>query len=519
MKLRITSRAGKTLAGVLAAGALSASLLTGITAATAGPNTSDQDSQGQNSQDHHGGDRNGASKIGHVWTIILENKSYEATFTGLNQNDYLWKTLPSYGALLTQYYGTGHFSLDNYISLVGGQSPAPDNQNDCPQYTDVSPGTPAADGQVLASTGCVYPASTKTLFNQLDDKHVSWKAYMQDMGNDAGREDVYRCGIPGDPSGAGVKDPSGATATDQYVAKHNPTAWFHSVIDNPQDCKNVVPLTGYHATPGHPALTGLEEDLKSVRTTPKFNWITPGNCSDAHDATCKGPGQNMSGDPASRQGGLYASDNFLKKYVPMIMNSPAFQQDGLIQIIFDEAMPPYKMYGNSIADLGTQTGPWGNNSGPAMGTDSGTGASAQAEANTGQSVVACCNELPGPNTSQPGFQAFNQDTTPGGGITGAVMISRFIKPGSVSNQPYNHYSWLRSMEDLFGVHDGGTDGRGHLGYAGADGLRPFGGDVYNNPSGKALQPAPSGAITYPAVAGVKDTGVPVIPAGSVYAKH
>ncbi len=59
-------------------------------------------------------------KIGHVWTIILENKSYEATFTGLNQNDYLWKTLPSYGELLRQYYGTGHYSLDNYISLVGG---------------------------------------------------------------------------------------------------------------------------------------------------------------------------------------------------------------------------------------------------------------------------------------------------------------------------------------------------------------------------------------------------------------
>jgi hypothetical protein len=61
--------------------------------------------------------------IGHVWTIILENKSYEATFTGLNKNDYLWKKLPSYGLLLRQYYGTGHYSLDNYISAVSGQSP------------------------------------------------------------------------------------------------------------------------------------------------------------------------------------------------------------------------------------------------------------------------------------------------------------------------------------------------------------------------------------------------------------
>jgi len=33
--------------------------------------------------------------IKHVWLIILENKSYDETFTGLNQNSYLWQTLRS----------------------------------------------------------------------------------------------------------------------------------------------------------------------------------------------------------------------------------------------------------------------------------------------------------------------------------------------------------------------------------------------------------------------------------------
>ncbi|OLZ66332.1 hypothetical protein AV521_27835 [Streptomyces sp. IMTB 2501] len=439
-----------------------------------------------------------AHKVGHVWTIILENKSYESTFTGLNQNSYLWKTLPSYGELLTQYYGTGHYSLDNYISLVSGQAPAPDNQNDCPQYKNVAPGTPAADGQVNASSGCVYPSSVKTLFNQLDSKRVPWKVYAQDMGNTATRENAYQCGVPGSPSGSGVPDPGGATAADQYVPKHNPAAWFHSVIDNPKDCANVVPLNGLPATAGHKAVSGLAQDLKSEATTPRFSWITPNNCSDAHDATCKG--DNLSGDPNNHQGGLYASDKFLEKVVPEIMASPAFQHDGMIQVIFDEAFPPYKMYGNSIADY---TG----NADKSLNTPT----------DTAQSVVACCNELPGPNTSQPGDQAFGQDTTPGGGITGAVFISRFIKPGSVSEQPYNHYSWLRSMEDLFGLRTGGTDGRGHLGYAAADGLRPFGPDVYNNPSGNALPPAPSGSIVYPAVASRHDREHPIVnptPAGS-----
>ncbi|MDH6131245.1 hypothetical protein P3T37_000614 [Kitasatospora sp. MAA4] len=413
-------------------------------------------------------------KIKHVWMIMLENKSYEAAFTGLNQNSYLWKTLPQYGELLRQYYGTGHYSLDNYISAVSGQAPAPATQGDCPQYQNVSPGTPAADGQVHAASGCVYPDSTYTLFNQLDDKNVSWKAYMQDMGNTPGREDPYKCGIPGDPSGAGVVDPGGATAADQYVPKHNPTAWFHSLIDDPQECAQVVPLDGRPAQPGHDAMSGLAEDLKSESTTPQFSWITPDNCSDAHDSTCKG--DNGSGDPNNHQGGLYASDLFLEKWIPQIMASPAFQDDGMIDITFDEAFPPYKLYGNS-------TGDYTGNTDPTLNTPT----------DTAQSVIACCNELPGPNTSQPGDQAFGQDTTPGGGITGSLLISRYVKPGTISDQPYNHYSWLRSMEDLFHVTKGGIDGQGHLGYAGTPGLRPFGPDVYNNPGGHAVAPAPLGS--------------------------
>ncbi len=111
-----------------------------------------------------------------------------------------------------------------------------------------------------------------------------------------------------------------------------------------KDCKNVVPLDGYAATPRHKAIPSLATDLKSIKTTPAFSWISPNNCSDAHDATCKG--DNLSGDPNNHQGGLYASDLFLKKWIPTIMASPAFQKDGEIQVISDEAFPPYKMYGN-----------------------------------------------------------------------------------------------------------------------------------------------------------------------------
>ena len=34
---------------------------------------------------------------------------------------------------------------------------------------------------------------------------------------------------------------------------------------------------------------------------------------------------------------------------------------------------------------------------------------------------------------------------------GAVLLSPFIKPGTVVTKDYNHYSSLASIEDLFGL--------------------------------------------------------------------
>jgi hypothetical protein len=87
-------------------------------------------------------------------------------------------------------------------------------------------------------------------------------------------------------------------------------------------------------------------------------------------------------------------------------------------------------------------------------------------------------------SSDPLFDA--TDATTGGGDTGSVLISPYITPGSVSTVDYNHYSWLRTMEDLFNVGHAspGLDGEGHIGYAAQPGLAPFGPDVFNNPAGQ-----------------------------------
>jgi hypothetical protein len=317
--------------------------------------------------------------IKHVWLIILENKSYDTTFTGLNKNTYLWRTLPKQGVLLKNYYGTGHDSQDNYITLSSGQAPQPDVQNDCPYYDRFSGHVDKAGGSLkknrnygqmvsaagvnaaAGQNGCVYPKSVPTLFNQLDANQLSWKGYAQDLGNPdtpAGSPPhsagAKYCGAPfakpGPTGSPSYPNPGAANATDQYVPKHFPFPWFQSVLSS-GNCN------ARHIANVFSATNGLYHDLQRDRTTPAFSWITPNNCSDGHDAVCAG--NNLSGgwanpttpkSPANYTGGLYAADLFLEHVIPMIERSPAFRDGGLIDITFDEGFPPFTYTNNSFAN-------------------------------------------------------------------------------------------------------------------------------------------------------------------------
>jgi Phosphoesterase family len=315
-------------------------------------------------------------KIKHVWLIILENKSYDASFTGLNNNTYLWKTLPSQGVLLKSYYGTGHDSLDNYLSMASGQAPLTDTQSDCPDYDaitgsidhsgnlDSNPNygqlaSAAGPNAAAGQNGCVYPDSVQTLFNQLGKAGVSWKGYAQDLGNpdasppthDAGTQ---FCGAPYASPGATAStaqpNPGSANSTDQYVPKHFPFPWFESILKS-GDCNAAHIANLFSET------DGLYHDLQKESTTPAFSWISPNNCSDGHDAVCHG--NNLSGGfatptapkaPTNFTGGLYAADLFLEHVIPEIEASPAYKDGGLIDVTFDEAFPPFTYTGNSFAN-------------------------------------------------------------------------------------------------------------------------------------------------------------------------
>jgi hypothetical protein len=330
--------------------------------------------------------------IHHVFVIVLENQGYSATFGNPSADPYLARTLPAKGALLENYYATGHESNDNYVSLASGQPPNAQNQADCPAF-DNFVGALMLPSGVETGTGCVYPAEVQNIGTQLSGAGRTWKAYEEDMGNDPNRE-TAACGHPALGS---TDETQKAEAGDGYATRHDPFVYFHSVIDNQTYCDGHVVALG---TPSGamPAAslrgeTGLATDLSSAARTQNFSFVTPNLCNDGHDYPCT--------NEPSGASALADIDKFLETWVPKITSSAAYRKDGLLEIFFDEAST--------------------------------------------SETESCCEELPGPGSPLPGV------TGPGGGRVGAVLLSPFIRPGTVSSTPYNHYSSLASWETLFGL--------------------------------------------------------------------
>lgn len=181
------------------------------------------------------------------------------------------------------------------------------------------------------------------------------------------------------------------------------------------------PFVYFRSVTGRPAycrahvvgLDHLSADLASATSTRALSYLTPDLCSDGHDAPCAD----------GRPGGLREVDRWMRTWIPKILASPAFGKDGMLVITADES-------------------------------DGGSGEAA-----------GCCGEGATPNVAQPGIDG------PGGGRVGALVISRWSRPGSTSTVRYNHYSLLASLERTFGV--------GRIGYARLRAVRPFGADVFN----------------------------------------
>jgi phosphatidylinositol-3-phosphatase len=366
-------------------------------------------------------------EIKHVFLIVLDGHGYEEAFGPESQAPYLAKTLAGEGKLLSNYYAVAQGGLANEVALLSGQGPTPQTVLNCPEYTAMTPGTANPEGQVEGQ-GCVYPAETKTLPSQLTEEELTWKAYVEDIANGAPAGQPTTCRHPA----LGGADPNAAPLPgDAFQTWRNPFVYFAGLTESPECAERDV------------GLDQLATDLKKAEDTPAFSYVVPNACHDGGDTPCA-PEQ-----PA----GLAASQPFLETVVPEIVASPAYQlEGGLIAITFDQASP---------------TAPE-------------------------RDVSSCCATPEYPNLPPPAATAEPPATGPvkpsgGGGRVGMLLISPYVAPGTVEKATYyNHFAFLRSVEELFGLEP--------LGYAAEPVLTGFEpGVVFDaSPEESAVRGAPPG---------------------------
>ncbi len=211
-------------------------------------------------------------------------------------------------------------------------------------------------------------------------------------------------------------DEAAAPSQSCYLSPRNPFAYFAAVAESAECAASDV------------SLEQLAPDLEKAETTPTFSYILPNTCHDGSEVPCA----------AEQPAGLPQVDGFLEALVPKIVSSPAYEDEGgLIAITFDQA-PQEGEAADSSSCCATPEYP--NLPAPA----------ASAEAAT-----------PGP-----------VKPTGGGGQVGMLLISPYVAPGTVDESGYyNHFSFLRSVEELLGFEP--------LGYAAEPALAGFDSSVYD----------------------------------------
>ena len=135
-----------------------------------------------------------------------------------------------------------------------------------------------------ASTPSDFPVSSENVVRDLLAAGKSWKSYA---------EDIPSVGYTGGDTG-------------RYAVRHNPLAYFIDVQNDPTQLQNLAPFSQF----------ALDRNASRL---PDFSFIVPNLCNDAHDCS------------------LGTADTWLKTNIDPLIQSPQFQKDGLLIIVFDEA--------------------------------------------------------------------------------------------------------------------------------------------------------------------------------------
>jgi hypothetical protein len=142
-----------------------------------------------------------------------------------------------------------------------------------------------------------HQATTMHLANLLEASGVTWRSWQEDIsGNDCPVSDVGR-----------------------YAAKHNAAVFFDDVTNMNS---TTAPRCITHVRPYGELAAALAND-----TVARYNFITPNLCNDGHDSCAP------LNDP------IRQSDTWLSTELPRILQSRAYQNGGIVFVLWEESEP------------------------------------------------------------------------------------------------------------------------------------------------------------------------------------
>ena len=199
-----------------------------------------------------------ARDINHVWVIMFENQPYPFSSSA----PYFTSLADNY-SLAGNYSAITHPSLPNYLAIIGGSTFGVTNDNPPPSN--------------------VQPATTKSLVSLIQDKGLTWRAYMESMPYPCYNADAY-----------------------PYAVDHDPFVYYKSITIN-------ASYSASHVV----SFNQLQSDISS-NTLPNLVWITPNVLNDGHNTS------------------LQYADNWLRGFLTPILSNQTIMKGAVIFVTFDE---------------------------------------------------------------------------------------------------------------------------------------------------------------------------------------
>ena len=209
-----------------------------------------------------------------VFLIMMENHNW-SDIKNNPSAPFINNTLLPMASYAEQYFNPpgSHPSEPNYLWLEAGTNFG--IYNDADPYAN-------------------HQSTTQHLVTLLNNAHISWKSYQESISGTG-------CPLIGD---------------GLYAPKHDPMVFFNDVTNtnNPNASYCIAHIRPY---------TELATDLQR-NSHARYNFITPNLCDDMHD-TC-----------APLNDSVKQGDSWLAQNIPMILNSQAYKNGGIVFITWDE---------------------------------------------------------------------------------------------------------------------------------------------------------------------------------------